>query len=78
MSKKKTIKEVSSIFENRGLHLCETEYKNNRTKMTCYDNDGYYYSLSLGNIMDLRNLIWLGEVILLHGFCFLIGRASIR
>ena len=32
MSKKKTIEEVSSIFEKRGLHLCETEYKNNRTK----------------------------------------------
>ena len=61
MPKKKTIEEVSSIFENRGLHLCETEYKNNRTKMTCYDNDDYYYSLSLGNIMDLRTK-WFEKV----------------
>lgn len=27
-------------MKKRGLYLCEIEYKNNRTKMMCYDNKG--------------------------------------
>ena len=61
MPKKKTIEEVSSIFEKRGLHLCETEYKNSKTKMTCYDNNGYYYNLTFGDIMDSRTK-WFEKV----------------
>ena len=51
---KLTLKEVRILFDKRGLTLCDTEYINTKTYMSCYDEDGYYYYLTVDNIKDNR------------------------
>ena len=52
---KKSIEEVREKFLKRGLYLFENqEYINSRTKMSCYDDEGYKYHLSYGLIRDVR------------------------
>ena len=50
-----TIEEIRNYFLKYKLILDEEIYINNRTKMKCDDEDGYYYSISLGVIKDKRN-----------------------
>lgn len=50
-----TIEEIRNYFLKYKLILDEEIYINNRTKMKCHDEDGYYYSISLGVIKDKRN-----------------------
>ena len=51
---KKTIEEVREKFLQKELYLDDTTYKNNRTKMKCHDDKGYYYSLSFNSVSDQR------------------------
>lgn len=52
---KRNIEEVKEIFSKNGLILLSKAYNNSKEKMKCVDNNGYYYSLSLGSIIDKRN-----------------------
>lgn len=52
---KKTIEEVQSDFKKRGFTLVDNQqYINSKSKLKCYDNLGYYYYLSLGEVNDKR------------------------
>lgn len=54
---KYTLESAKEVFLNRGLFLEEgQEYKNTKTKMACYDSDGYKYSLRLEEVKDKRTV----------------------
>lgn len=51
---KYTLIEVRNLYKKRGLILLCDDYKNSKIKMPCQDENGYKYSLSLGDIQDYR------------------------
>lgn len=51
---RKTIEYAKEVYLNKGLILEDEEYKNKRTKMNCYDLEGYKYKLSLDCVSDKR------------------------
>ena len=54
---KYTLESAKEVFLNRGLFLEEgQEYKNTKTKMACYDSEGYKYSLRLEEVKDKRTV----------------------
>lgn len=55
VTKRYTKEELETAFENSGLHLFENqEYIDSRHKLSCYDDEGYKYYLSLSSINDKR------------------------
>ena len=42
--------EVKSRIEEKGYRIIEFRYKNNRTRMPCYDNEGYIVMISLDSL----------------------------
>lgn len=51
MTKRLSIDEVKMEFESRGLIPIDIEgYKNNQTKINCYDKDGYGYYVTLTRV----------------------------
>nr|DAO49382.1 MAG TPA: restriction enzyme [Caudoviricetes sp.] len=54
---KYTLESAKEVFLNRDLFLeDDQEYKSTKTKMDCYDSDGYKYSLCVGEVKDKRTI----------------------
>ena len=52
MPKKLEYESIKKEFKKRGFTLLDKEYKNNSTKMTFVDSDGYLGYMSYGNLMS--------------------------
>lgn len=55
MPKKFTIEDAKKVFATRGL-VVDGEYKNSKTPISCCDNDGYRYFLTIDNVSDNRTV----------------------
>lgn len=51
---KYTYEQAYEKFKEKGYTLIDTEYKNSKTKMSCIDNLGYKYFVSLDNISNTQ------------------------
>lgn len=61
MPKKLSYEEVKEQFSQYGFELIDTEYKNNQTKMTFKNKDGYIGCMSLGNLKSGKNTQYISK-----------------
>lgn len=55
MPKKLTQEQVESIFKKNGLTLCKDQiYINKCKKLNCYDDNGFFYNITLDCVQDKR------------------------
>lgn len=55
MPKRFTQEQVKNIFKENGLTLCDNQiYTNKTVKLNCYDNNGYFYNITLDCAQDKR------------------------
>lgn len=52
MGIKYTYEQVKMLFEHRGYELISDCYKNSKTKLKAIDRDGYFYDISLTNLLS--------------------------